>query len=102
MCPNAKTIDFVALLVQTQYGVFIYVIRSHYGQFGEPRQFESFRDLLKRLPSQHGQVSQVPAVYADAHRPVPAVVKGQCHSAEVQQPTPVENKSSSITTETMT
>lgn len=51
MCSDAKTINFVALLVQAQYGVFIDIIRRNYGQFGEPWQFEGFRDLLKRLPS---------------------------------------------------
>lgn len=97
MGSNAETVDFMALLIETQNCFFVDVIRGHYSQLREPGQLEGLRDLLKRLPGQHREVGQVPAVDADAHGAVATVVQSQRHCAEVQQSTPVQKYFNSIT-----
>jgi len=93
MRANAKAIDLVPLLVETQNGVLIDVVGRHNGQFVEPRHLESLRHLLERFACQAGKIGQIPGVDSNSKRMVAQIVEGQGHSAKIQQATPVEKKS---------
>lgn len=49
---NAKAIDLVSLLIETQYGVLVDIIRRHNGQLVKPWNLEAFRHLLEGFPRQ--------------------------------------------------
>lgn len=90
---NAKAIDLVPLLIETQNGVLIDVVGRHNGQLVKPRHLETLRHLLERFACQAGKIGQIPGVDSNSKRMVAQIVEGQGHSAEIQQATPVEKKS---------
>lgn len=92
MCTNAKAIYFVTLLVQTQNGILVDVIRSHNGQLIEPWNFEAFRHLLECFPRQAGQIGQIPGIDPYAQGMISQIIESQGHGTEIQQATPRENK----------
>lgn len=48
MCADAETVDFVHLIVQAQYCLFVYIIRSDNCQFRKPGQVIPFSGLKIR------------------------------------------------------
>lgn len=83
MCSNSEAVDLVTLLVQTQYGFLVDVVRSDDGQFAEPGQLELFTDPLEGLPRQAAQIGQISGIDTDADRAEALIVERQCHCAKV-------------------
>lgn len=71
---NSEAINLMSLLVKTDNGVLVDVIRSDDGQLIKPRDVKASSDTLKGLPGQTGQVREITRINADSHRTVSHVV----------------------------
>lgn len=89
MRANAKAIDAMALLVQTEDRLLVDVVRCDNGQLAKPGHLKAGGHRLEGVARQHRQVGQVTGVDANADRPEALVVERQRHGAEVQQAAPV-------------
>lgn len=74
MRANAKAIDFMALLVEAEYGILVNVIRRDNGQLVKPWHLETFRHLLECLTRQTRQICQVSGIDAYAQCMVAEIV----------------------------
>lgn len=71
---DSEAINLMSLLVETDNGVLVDVIRSDDGQLIEPRDVESGSDTLKGFPGQTGQVREITRINADTNSTVSHVV----------------------------
>jgi hypothetical protein len=84
MGPNAEAINGVALLVERQNRLLVYVVGRHDHQSLEPGGVEVVSNLDENVPRHLGQVGQISGVDSDPQRPVAKVVEGHGDGGKVQ------------------
>lgn len=89
MRANAEAIDAMALLVQTEYRLFVDIVRRHNRQLAKPRHGELSSHHIECVPGQHRQIRQITGIDANADGPIALIVERQRHSTEIHKATSV-------------
>lgn len=81
---DTEAIDLMALLVETQYGLFVDIVRCDNCDGLEPWNIEAGRHQIEYVACEATQVGQIPWIDANANSPIALIIKGHCYGTEVQ------------------